>query len=144
MTEVVTGTCPVCGRGYPAKIWLRVNPRTWRLGVKQDPGRGFLVLGDVTEPEDLPGGVFEAMKGHLVDGLIDWIFWRRIELGWFLRELGRRIQLGWFAGRRVVHIWADVQDITVVRHEVDHRFGFGHRAVPERVEVVTHSYKFGR
>lgn len=135
---IPTVNCPVCGRGYPPSIWFKLNPRLWRLGVKQDPARRFMVVGDVQDPAELPAGVFEMMRKHFLNALRAWISNKWLSI----KEVLNVIEVGVVAGRRAVHIWAEGV-VPPVYHEVSHGFAWG--KLPSQVSTeVNHTFRFGR
>ena len=132
-----TITCPVCGRGYPAKFWVHVFPKPWRLGVRQDPGQRWKVVGEISDPAELDDrGVFGEVRGWLLEAVAHWVFKNWLDI----RELLERVaDLRRLAGRLVWH-----QRIRIPRtiHRVDHGYGWG-RAPEVKGARVEHSFKFG-
>ncbi|MBA7669435.1 hypothetical protein ES703_77565 [subsurface metagenome] len=133
-----TVTCPVCGRGYPAKFWRRTLPKPWRLGVRQDPGQKWKVLGDLLGPDDLADrGAFEVLRSRMMEGVANWVF-----KGWLdVRDvLDRVADLKRWGGR---WIWHQHVDLPPVLHRVDHGFGWGGHD-DRGVGRVKHSLRIGR
>lgn len=130
-----TVTCPVCGRGYPGKFWHHTFPKPWRLGVKQNPGDKWKVVGEISGPGDLQDkAVFDVLHSRVLEGVANWVF-----KGWLdIRELlGRVADLRRWAGRLV---WHQYVDIPPVRMRVDHGFGWGKGAAVE-VARVEHNFR---
>lgn len=133
-----TVTCPVCGRGWPGSAWRKTRPKPWRLGVSQDPGHKWKVLGDLMGPGDLMDrGVFEVLRSHMMEGVANWVF-----KGWLdVRDVLTRVaDLRRWGGR---WIWHQHVDLPPVLHRVDHGLGWGGGAV--KVEPrLGHSLRLGR
>lgn len=127
--------CPTCGRGYPGKFWPRTAPKPWRLGVKQDPGQAFKVVGELGCPGDLEDqGVFDVLHSRVLEGVANWVFKEWLDI----RELLRRVaDLRRWAGRWV---WHQFVNIPGTLHRVDHGFGWGKAGVVE-VARVGHSFR---
>lgn len=128
-----TVPCPICGRGYPGKFWCHTFPKPWRLGIKQDPGQRFKVVGDIKSPEDLQDpGVFGVLRSRMLEGVANWVFKEWLDV----REVLERVaDLKRWAGRWVWHQYVEVPGTL---HRVDHGFGWG-RAAEVEVARIGHS-----
>lgn len=112
--------CPTCGRGYPGKFWPRTKPKPWRLGVKQDPGQAFKVLGEIRSPGDLENkAVFDVLRSRMLEGVASWVFHDWLDV----REVLKRVaDLGRVVGRKV---WHQFIEVPASVHRVEHGIGWG-------------------
>ena len=133
-----TVTCPVCGRGWPGSAWRKTRPKPGRLGVRQDPGRQWKVLGDISGPgELLDPDIFGVLRSRMMEGVANWVFREWLDV----REvLDRVADLRRWGGR---WIWHQHVDLPPVLHRVDHGFGWGGHD-DRGVGRVKHNLQIGR